>query len=232
MIRFCDSNVGCVEYGLLNRSELLSYFLSGNLEEIVCVYDGSESEEFVGIITYYSLLYALSIDGAIIRDYVILDQDVWRNAREIFKKRGRNIREIVPLPVLNKDYNLICFAYQDMDANREIRMLRELKETQGALQFSDVLPEYKFVKIHGFNELAYFFADYLINQNVQVQLEGTMWQGFFENEECQLAEFECLNIYAEGTWEKTCNWKDNLLRSVSVEFECIDKIYETNMKQI
>lgn len=230
MIRFCDSDVGCVEYDLLNRSQLISYFLSGHLDEIVCVYDGSSGENFVGIITYYSLLRALSIDGAILKEYVILDQDIWQNARKIFKKRRRNIREIIPLPVLDKDYNLICFAYQDMDANREIRMLRELKEAQGVLQFSDVYPEYKCVKIQGFNELAYYFADYLRDQNVQVQLDGTMWQGFFANEECQVAEYECLNIYAEGTWEKTRNWKENLLRSVSVEFECVDKIYETNIK--
>lgn len=230
MIRFCDSDVGCVEYNLLNRSELLSYFLSGHLDEIVCVHDGSEAENFVGIITYYSLLYAFSIDGAIIKEYVMLDQDVWRNAREFFKRKRCKVRDILPLPVLNKDYQLICFAYQDEDANREIRMLRELKEAQGVLQFSDVFPEYRCVKIHEFNELAYFFAEYLRNQNIQVQVDGAMWQDFFTNEECQAPEFECLNIYAEGTWEKTCNWKENLLRSVSVEFGYIDKIYEANIK--
>lgn len=230
MIRFCDSDVGCVEYGLLNRSELLSYFLSGNREEIICVYDGKESEEFVGIITYYSLLYALSIDGAIIKDYVILDQNIWRNARELFRKKRCNVRDTLPLPVLNKDYQLICFAYQDEDANREIRMLRELNEMQGALQFTDVFPEYRCVKIHGFNELAFFFAEYLRNQDIFVQLDGTMWQGFFPCEECEIPEYECLDIYAEGTWEKSRNWKENLLRSVSVEFECVDKIYEANIK--
>ena len=231
MIRFCDSNVGCVEYDLLNRSELLSYFLSGNLEEIVCVYDGLESEEFVGIITYYSLLYAFSIDGAIIRDYVILDRDIWRNAREHFRKKGCNSRENLPLPVLNKDYQLIYFAYQDGDANREIRMLRELKETRGVLQFTDMFPAYRCVKIHGFNELAYYFAEYLRDLNIIVQVEGVAWETFFESEEGQVPEYECLNIYAEGVWEKTCNWKENLLRSVSVEFECIDKIYEENIKK-
>ncbi len=230
MIRFCDGDVGCVEYGLLSRSELLSYFLSGHLDEIVCVYDGSEAENFVGIITYYSLLCALSIDGAIIKEYVILDQDVWQNAREIFKKKGHNVREIIPLPVLNKNNQLICFAYQDDDANREIRMLRELKETRKVLQFPDVFPEFKCVKIHGFNELAYFFAEYLRDQNIQVIVDGELWWDFFTAEEWQVPEYECLNIYAEGTWIKTRNWKENLLRSVSVEFECIDKIYEANIK--
>lgn len=235
MIRFCDSDVACVEYGVLDRGELLSYFLSGHTDEIVCVYKNLDSEEFVGIITYYSLLYAISLDGALLRDYVIFDQDIWRNAREIFKRTRRSVKDALPLPVLNKDYQLVCFAYEDKDANREIRMLRELKETKGLLQFSDVFSEFMCVKIHEFNELAYFFAEYLREQEIQVQVDGAMWQVFFTNGEyademCQIPEYECLNIYAEGTWEKKCNWKENLLRSVSVEFECIDKIYEANIK--
>lgn len=230
MIRFYDTDVGCVEYNLLNRSKLLSYFLSGHVDEIVCVYDGSDEENYVGIITYYSLLYALSLEAAILKEYVLLDQDIWRNAREIFRKRGRGLREVMPLPVLDKDYQLICFAYQDEDANREIRMLRELREAQGVLQFPDVFPEYKCVKIHEFNELAFFFAEYLRDQNIPVQVGGAMWQEFFANEECKMPEYECLNIYAEGTWERKRSLKENLLRSVSVEFECIDKIYEANIK--
>lgn len=231
MIRFCDSEVGCAEYSLLNRSQLLSYFLSGHLSEIVCVYDRSVTEDFVGVITYQSLLCAVSINAAIVRDYVILDQDIWRNARAIFKKRDRDIRNTLPLPILDQNYQLICFAYQDEDANREIRMLRELEETQGVLQFADVFPEYKCVKIYGFNELAYFFAKYLRDQSIQVQVNGTMWQDFFNDEECFVPEYECLNLYAEGTWEKPCAWKENLLRSVSVEFDCIDKIYEANIER-
>lgn len=231
MIRFCDSEVGCAEYSLLDRGRLLSYFLSGHLREIVCVYDGSCAEDFVGIITYSSLLYAVSVNAAIVRDYVILDRDIWQSAREIFKKRGKEIRDTIPLPVLDRNYQLICFAYQDEDANREMRMLRELEETQGVLQFADVFPEYKCVKINGFNELAYFFAKYLKDQGIQVQVNDAMWQDFFNDGECLVPEYECLNLYAEGTWDKPRDWKENLLRSVSVEFDCIDKIYEANIKK-
>lgn len=230
MIRFCDDEVGCVEYHSLNRGKLISYFLSGHIDEMVSVYDDFNEGQFIGIITYNSILYALSIDSAILKEYVILDRNIWNNAREIFKRRSRDIRKATLLPVLDQDYHLICFAYQDEDANRELRMLRELKEAQGVLQFSDLLPEYKCVKIYGFNELAYYFAEYLREQNIQVQLDGIMWQDFLPNEECLVPEYECLNIYAEGTWKKSRNWKENLLRSVSVEFECIDKIYEANIK--
>lgn len=232
MIRFCDGDVGRAEYTLLDRDRLLSYFLSGHLDEIVCVYGGVDAEIFVGIITYYSLLYAISLDEAILKEYLILDQDIWRNAREIFRRVERNAREKVLLPVLDKDKNLICFAYQDMEANRELWMLRELREAQGALQFSDVFPEYRCVKIHGFNELAYYFAEYLRDLHVIVQVEGVMWEGIFDSGEGVVPEYECLNIYAEGTWEKTRNWKENLLRSVSVEFECVDKVYEKNLNSV
>ena len=87
MLRFCDNEVGCVEYSLLNRGELLSYFLSGHLDEVVCVYDDLHGGDFVGIVTYHSLLHALSIDSAIMRDYVSLDFDIWQDAREMFKRK-------------------------------------------------------------------------------------------------------------------------------------------------
>ncbi len=186
MIRFCDREVGFVEYDSLNRKEL--------------------------------------------EEYVILDQDMWDEAREYFAYRNGFSKNNFLLPVFNKDGQLICFAYEDDDANREIRQLRELSEMDGALQFPDIYPEYKCVKIHEFNELAYFFAKYLEKQNITVQVEGAMWQEFFTGEECLVPDYECLNIYAEGTWEKKRNWRENLLRSVSVEFECVDKIYEANIK--
>ena len=51
-----------------------------------------------------------------------------------------------------------------------------------------MFPRYKCVKIFGFNELAYFFVDYLKDQNVQVYLNDDIWQFFFSNEECQYSE--------------------------------------------
>lgn len=39
-----------------------------------------------------------------------------------------------------------------------------------------------------------------------------------------------MSIYAEGINGKGRDWKENILKSVSVEFECIDRIYEANIK--
>lgn len=229
MIRFCDGEVGFAEYDLLSRRELMSYFLDGHLDEMVIVYD--KSDIYIGMITYDSLRYSDSIDAAIYREYVVLDDDVWKNVRKFFRTKKRNFQKLPLLPILNTDCQLICFAYQDEDANREIRMLRELQETEGTLQFTDIFPMYQCVKLNEFNELAFLFAEYLKSQNIEVQVNGTLWKNFFVNGICLTPEYECMHIYAEGTWEKPQNWKENLLRSVSVEFECIDKIYEANIKE-
>ena len=120
MIRFCDGEVGCAEYDLLSRGQLISYFLAGHMDEIVSVYDSSST--YMGIITYNSLLYSISIDAAICREYVILDNDIWDNVREIFKTRSRNFRNLTLLPVLDKDMQLICFEKR----RKSVRMGREL----------------------------------------------------------------------------------------------------------
>ncbi len=126
---------------------------------------------------------------------------------------------------------MISFAYKENDANRELRQLRELAEKTDALQFGDIYPEYDCVIIYGFNELAYFFARYLKAQGIPVRLEGAMWEGFLESDETPFMEHRSMKIYAEGTWAKPSDWEENLLRSVSVEFECIDAIYEENIRR-
>lgn len=134
------------------------------------------------------------------------------------------------MPVVNKDNRLICFAYEDFDANREIRMLRELSENTNALQFGDIYPKYEGVRIYEFNELAYLFAEYLKKQNIAVQVYGDLWRDFFESTEIELQDYKYLLIYAEGIQPKKADWMDNLLDSVSMEFECIDHMYEMNIK--
>lgn len=231
MIRFCDRAIGSVEYDSLSMKELQEYFLSGHEDEVLCVYDDFNTMGYIGVITYYSLQSSININSAICEEYVVLGLDMWQDAREHFTHWNGSLGSKFLLPVFDQECHLICFAYEDMDANREIRMIRELTETPETLQFPDVYPNYNGVKIYGFNELAYFFAKYLESQNIVVQVEGMMWQGFFDGEECQMPDYECLVIYAEGIDEKKRNWRENLLKSVSVEFECIDKIYETNIKE-
>ncbi len=93
---------------------------------------------YVGIFTYRSLLSAINMNSAIQSDYVILNQDIWRNTRKHFERKDE---ADFLLPVLGEEDQLVCFAYMDCDANREIRMLRELIDHPEAMQFTELYPE-------------------------------------------------------------------------------------------
>ena len=174
MIRFCDREVGCAEYGSLTREEMLDYFLHGHMDDMICVYEDFESMKYLGIVTYDSFRCASDVEAALRREYVVWCTDIWQTARNYFYSEHEDSTMDGLLPVLNEEGQLICFAYEDEGANREVRMLRELQETYGALSFTDVYPEYKCVRIYEFNELAYYLAKYLEGLNVSVEVVGTM----------------------------------------------------------
>lgn len=228
MIRFRDNEVCCVVYDELNRSVLLNYFFKDHMDDIVCVLDKQGS--YVGKITYYSLINAENVIDALQKECVILNHEIWKNARHYFAHYKCRLNEHVLLPVVDQNNRLISFAYEDYDANREIRMLKELLENKNALQFMDIYPQYECVKIYEFNELAYFFANYLRQQNISVQVFGTLWKDLLETPDNEYMDCKCLNVYAEGIFPNKKEWIDNLLDSVSAEFECIDHIYEMNIK--
>ncbi len=161
-----------------------------------------------------------------VTEYVRLDQDIWNNIKRYLMEKSKSMA-----PIRNKEGKLVCFAYEDIDANREMRMLREIIETQGALQFPDIYPEIKHVKIYGFNELAYFFAKYLETVGVLVDVEGPLWKSCWNKTKQAQTEGECLTIYAEGINGTSCDKIECLLKTVSVEFECIDEIYEANLRK-
>ncbi len=228
MIRFCDKEVICLEYGRINRSELISYFLNGHMNEPVCVVD--DCNRYLGYITYHGLLPNTDIDKAISKERLTVNKDIWKHGRWSFAAHNKKFEEYILFPVVDIEQELVCFAYEDSDADRELRMLWELQENPNALQFADIYPECECVRIHGFNELAYFFAMYLKSQGISVWVEGSMWETFFQTRQKPVLDYQRMDIYAEGTLPKSADWMENLLRSVSVEFECIDHIYEENIK--
>lgn len=233
MIRFCDREIYYIDYCILSdrcvdRADLSEYFSNGHQDSVVCLYDNSAGK-FMGIITNQSLNHSLTFRESIRTEYLILNVSIWEQAREYCRKHWNSDTECL-IPVLDQDYHILCFAYEDMEANREIRMLRELTELPHALQFTDLYSEYKYVKIYEFNELAYFFAQYLKKLNVSVKVSGTMWQFFFIGHECDAHDYEYFTVWAEGIDGRRRSWRENLLRSVSVEFECIDRIYEANIR--
>lgn len=231
MIRFCDKEVFCVKADQLDRGELFCYFLNGHREDMLCVID--DDGKYKGNITYTSLLNSDNISGSIQTAQVVLDENIWSKSRKYFAEYERLGDEIVMLPVVDENHQLLCFAYQDEDANREIRQLRELLECKNALTFHDIFSQYDLVTIWECNELAYYFAEYLRKIHMHVEVKGDFWEklNYCQGVEYESLDYRNLNIYAEGTWEKCVNLREYLLRSVSVEFECIDIIYKKNIEK-
>lgn len=170
------------------------------------------------------------LERNILEEYIILDENIWENGRKCFADHPSPIDEIVLLPVLSREHELVCFAWQDKEANRELRMLRELEECSDALDFQDLNPEYINVTIHGCNELAYYFASYLQKRGIGVSVEGNFWKELGSWESHVAMACQNYEIWAEGVHHRNRNLYEEQLRSVSAEFECVNEIYEANIE--
>lgn len=156
---------------------------------------------------------------------IMFDNNIWEKGKFFFKYRKE---EFPVLPVSNQMGGIICYAYQDNEANRELRMIQELRNNDNSLKFSDVFPDYGCVMIQGCNELAYYCAEYLKEQGIEIKVLGDYWEFLGYPPSCESSGKVDFFIYAEGIRPKK-EWYHNFLTSVSVEFECIDKIYEKNL---
>lgn len=159
---------------------------------------------------------------------LLMDSSIWENCKNILNDT------IQLIPVKNIDGEVVAYAYQNDEANRELRMLKELRNSKDALQFTDIFPEYQEVVIYGCNELAVSFTKYLEEVGVTVSVIGEYWSyfGYTSQNEVNLLEKEegRLIIYAEGIPLSNFDIFSKMQKSVSPEFECIDKIYEENVK--
>ena len=163
---------------------------------------------------------------------LLMDGEIWKNCRRFLQGADQKKNHVIDLiPVKNADGELIAYGYQDHEANRELRMLRELRENAQALHFTDIFPEYQKVIIWGCNELAFFFAEYLKEQGIAVSVIGQYWN-YFGYEACEQKDSlgeTALVIYAEGIPLQNHSLYETVIRSASPEFECIDRIYEANV---
>ncbi len=163
---------------------------------------------------------------------LVLNGDIWEWCKDAKKKDDGHHDGIIRLmPIKSKKGELVTYGYQDGEANRELRMLKELRKNKNLLQFTDIFPKYKNVVVCGCNELAVSFVEYLKQCNVIVSVIGKYWEyfGYKSNYEIDLEGEDKLVIYAEGLMSCNGNLYQTVRRSVSPEFECIDKIYEENV---
>lgn len=162
---------------------------------------------------------------------LFLNNEIWKNSKDIcMGHRQQQEDRIQLIPIKNEAGRLIAYGYQDNEANRELRMLKELAQNKNALQFTDIFPEYKEVVIYGCNELAISFKEYLENLGVSVSVIGKYWEYFGQvsNYNTNLNSNELI-VYAEGIVPPNADLYQTVQRSCSAEFECIDKVYEANV---
>ena len=184
-----------------------------------------------------ALLKDTDMDIIMLSEQVVLDETIWNEGRGYFKSNlcCHDAEELQLLPVVNKDNDIICYAYQDGEANRELRMLRELTEAlesnKRILQFREIFPDIHKVIVCGCNELAWYFVKYLENQHIDVEVRGKYWDhfGYGKQYDIDMDGADQLVIYAETCRQKTGDLYQTVIRSVSSEFECIDSIYEANV---
>ncbi len=176
---------------------------------------------------------SIHLNIEIASESIIFGENVWNDGKKYFRNYlCHDAAEVQMLPVENEDHETICYAWQDNEANRELRMLRELDENKEVLQFGEVFHGIREVVVCGCNELAYYFVKYLERQHIAVTVTGKYWEYFgYENDiNVDLNGGDKLIIYAERTIPQTSDLYQTLIRSASSEFECIDKIYEENVQ--
>lgn len=182
------------------------------------------------------LIDKVDMDIVVASEQIVFDENIWKNGKEYFKRNlCYDAAVMQALPVENEEHAIISYAYQDDEANRELRMLKELEEKletdKEVLQFKNLYPKVREVIVCGCNELAYRFVKYLEKQQINVSVAGKYWNYFgYKNDSfIDLDGADKLVIYAEGMMPKTGDFYQTAIRSASSEFECINRIYEANI---
>ncbi|MDF2511034.1 MAG: citC [Herbinix sp.] len=200
MLRFCDSEVYIKYEETITRSELFTFFCSeGQNASIIVVLNNEDI--FQGIITYDSLLHSSSGNGFIQRESVVLNDEVWVNAKRLFD----NNKKIIYLPIFNIQNELIYFCYNgsgNLEETHIDHILDRMEQNQEYLFIQELYPRVQVVCIHDFNEWAYRFYNVLKARGIPVVTIGVKWKdfGILEAEDLfQYPDYSVMNIYAEGT---------------------------------
>lgn len=69
------------------------------------------------------------VDIAINDSPLLMDGSIWQNCKNFLQGSDQKKDHVINfIPVKNADGELTAYGYQDHEANRELRMLRELRE--------------------------------------------------------------------------------------------------------
>lgn len=178
------------------------------------------------------VIWSDDLETSIISEHILAGKNMWNEGKDCFKRDiSKDTANIQLVPVVDKNKEICCYAYQDNEADRELRMLKELEKTADALRFQEVYPRIQEVTVYGCNELAYYFVRYLKAQQITVKTVGKYWScfGYEEDGKSDVRDAYRLAVYAEGMMLGGTDLYQTVKRSVSPEFECIDRIYEANV---
>lgn len=196
-IRFYDAEVDCVYSGQYTRDDLRGVFFGKNgRHRLVCVLN--EDGTFNGKISYQTYLSGNDKD-MIDRTKVVLNQDIFKHAKQFFRKNWSEHCKTVLLPLVDEDGFLISTCYYDPNMNEVVRKCRELRELEhvDGLFAEDVQQ----IIIYGCNEAAVGVYNLFKKNGYSVVVKGEQWRylGIEGDQRLQeIPDYRIYHLYAEG----------------------------------
>lgn len=166
-----DGEVFKQEINNLKREDLLMFFMSGHQESLITVYD--EYDKYLGVISYYSLLFTRSVKDALITEKVRLNQNVWSDAAGVLNRYPL----LGKVPVLADDDSILYLAVNDLLQAQRLMRLCYL------IQDDTVWEDVSSVQIDGINEVLFWLKKFLERKGIPVAVSGDGWAELGESSE-------------------------------------------------
>lgn len=206
-IRLCDGNAYTISSKIEPKREwVLSFFLDGHIEDYLFVYN--ETGQYEGMITYHSLLKETDIEGAIIYEKLFIGDGIWDNARKLIQDNKDGV-----LPVFNKEMECLFFAKYDPELNDVWNKLRKLRKHLDKQLWTGFQHYEKYIHIKGFNEVLYFFREWMISLGTEISVESEVWKAFgiqekaWQDKNIVIVDEKCKWI--DSLYLEYCIWLDN-----------------------
>lgn len=189
----CDGEAYVIENGYnLERKQVLSFFLQGHEQDYLLLYD--ESDQYIGMISYRSLVSSVDLESAIISEKLFVeDADFWLKARRLFDASKDKKNDI---PVFNKAMEILYIAKYDKALGKKWGKMCELRDYVDIKMWKDFRGHERKVHIKGINDVLFLLREWLISLETDVSVEGEGWTVFGIGEEAG----EGIVIDDESNW--------------------------------
>lgn len=198
MICLYDGNVYTItpeDLQTLDSDEMFQFFRDGHEEDIFAIYNANK--QYIGAITYDSLLSGLDLFGAITDEKLVLNERFWDQAQVLLKGKNQKV-----IPVFNQNMEMLYLARYKGELEQAWKKLRVLNTIDTQISAFWVSSHYfgKNFHITGCNIVLYYFREWLLCQGINVSVSGEQWKLFGIQEEsyCDsetvLVDEECKEI--------------------------------------